>query len=287
MTLKSAERGDQVSGNRKPSQARDRVLGAQLRALRLSHTDLGVEEAAKAAQVSSATMSRTENGKRHITVEDIAVLCTLYGVPSVQRSALVDAAQAPTQAGWWERPLPGVPMGVGTLASYESVASGLTDWSITVVPGLLQTRAYAMGVLSVQRVEPDVLDDYWEARNRRQQSLPTLDYIAYVHELALRTPFGGVAALREQLVHLGKAADRGMGVRVVQACKPLAALTHSWMMLEFPKDEPIVHVELLRSTVHLHAPVVDLYLEARQELANASLSWVESRKLIDSLVERL
>jgi hypothetical protein len=276
-----------VSGKRKAPQARDRVLGAQLRALRLSHTELGVEEAARAAQVSSATMSRTENGKRHITVEDIAVLCTLYGVPSAQRSSLVDAAQAPTQDGWWEGPLPGVSMEVGTLASYESVATGLTDWSMTVIPGLLQTRAYAMGVLSVQGVERSAQDGYWKVRVRRQEALSGLEYIAYVHELALRTPYGGVHALKEQLEHLGRAADRGLGVRVVQACVPLAALSHSWLMLEFPKDEPILHVELLRSAVHLHTPALEPYLQARRELAAASLSWVESRKLIDRLVERL
>ncbi|MFC5290471.1 helix-turn-helix domain-containing protein [Actinokineospora guangxiensis] len=276
-----------MSGKRKAPQARDRVLGAQLRALRLSHTDLGVEEAAQAAQVSSATMSRTENGKRHITVEDIAVLCTLYGVPSVQRSALVDAAQAPTQDGWWEGPLPGAPMEVGTLASYESVATALTDWSMALIPGLLQTRAYAMGVLSVQGVDQSALDGYWKVRVHRQTALPRFDYVAYIHELALYTPFGGVGALKEQLVHLGHAADRGLGVRVVQARVPLAALAHPWLMLEFPKDEPILHVELFESAVHLHPPAVEPYLRARGELAAASLSWVESRKLIERLVERL
>ena len=285
--FKSAERGDDVSGRRRPPQARDRVLGARLRALRMSHTDLGVEEAARAAQVSSATLSRTENGKRHITVEDVAVLCTLYGVPPAQRSALVEAVQAPAQAGWWELPPPGVPLEFGTLASYESVAVALTDWALTMIPGLLQTRAYAMALLAASGMKGAALEGHWDARQRRQDVLPKVDYVAYIHEFALCTPFGGVQALKEQLTHLLRAQEQGAGIRVVRAGAPLGALTHSWMLLEFSKDEPIVHIELMSSAVYLHVPVVASYEEACRGLARSSLSVAESLRMIESLVERL
>lgn len=276
-----------MSGNRKPPQARDRVLGAQLRAIRLEHSGLSLEQAAVAAQMSLATMSRIENGRRHITVADVAVLCTIYGAPQVQRAALIEATQAPTQAGWWEKPLPGVPMDMGTLASYESGANAVTDWSITMVPGLLQTQEYAAGVSAANGVATDGHAALWEARERRQSVLPKIDYTAYIHEMALHTPFGGVEALKGQLIHLHRAPERGLGVRVVRACLPMAALTHSWLMLEFPKDEPIVHVELMNSAIYLHAPAVRVYESARQELARASLSSTESRSMIGMLAERM
>jgi hypothetical protein len=58
-------------------------------------------------------------------------------------------------------------------------------------------------------------------------------------------------------------------------------------MLEFAKDEPIVHVELMNSAVYLHVPMVDAYQAARRELARASLPTEESLKLIDRLAGRL
>lgn len=37
--------------------------------------------------------------------------------------------------------------GAGTLASYESDASVVADWSINVIPGLLQTYEYALAYM--------------------------------------------------------------------------------------------------------------------------------------------
>ncbi|GGS24925.1 MULTISPECIES: helix-turn-helix domain-containing protein [Actinokineospora] len=275
-----------MSGKRKPPQARDRTLGAQLRALR-QQAGLNLEQAAEIAQISVPTLSRTENGKRHVTSEDVALLCGLYGAPAIHRAALIEAAKASDQAGWWEHPLPGVPINVGTLASHESIARALTDWSITLIPGLLQTRAYAIGYFQANGLEPPATDDLWEARKRRQAVLPRVEYTAFIHEMALRTPFGGVDALKEQLLHLHRAPERGWGVRVVRACVPLAALMHSWMLLEFPRDQPILHVELMRSAVYLHTPAVEVYESARRELFRAALPSAESSSMIEGLARRL
>ncbi|HEU5474768.1 MAG TPA: Scr1 family TA system antitoxin-like transcriptional regulator [Actinophytocola sp.] len=141
-----------MSGQRKGPHARDRILGARLRAVRKEQTELSLERAADLAQWSPSTLSRIETGKRHVSPEDVATLCTIYGVPVAQRDELVDSAKVGgNTSGWWDKPLPGVPAEMGALASYEADARRLTDWSVTLVPGLLQTYHYAVGAAAFRR----------------------------------------------------------------------------------------------------------------------------------------
>jgi transcriptional regulator with XRE-family HTH domain len=70
-----------LAGKRKTPQARDRTIGAQLRAVRLEQTTLSLEAAAEVVGWSAATLSRTENGKRHISSEDVSAILAVYGVP--------------------------------------------------------------------------------------------------------------------------------------------------------------------------------------------------------------
>ncbi|WP_267880601.1 helix-turn-helix domain-containing protein [Actinokineospora spheciospongiae] len=276
-----------MSGQRKTPQARDRTIGAQLRAVRLEQTTLNLEAAAHAVGWSPATLSRTENGKRHITSEDVSAVLAVYGVPVAQRDELIESARAGAQAGWWSRPLPGVVPDLGTLASYESTATALTDWSLAVVPGLLQTERYAAGfMLADGAVQKDV-ETRWMARLRRQQVLPRVDYVAFIHETALRTPFGGVDALKEQLAHLLEASHRGRGVRIVREHVPHRALLHSWLMLHFPQAATVLHVELYRSGLFLHDSEVRVYEDVRSELDDLALSGAESRSMIGRLLEGL
>ncbi len=276
-----------MSGQRKSPQARDRTIGAQLKAVRVEQTTLSLEAAARAIGWSAATLSRTENGKRHITSEDVATVLAIYGVPTAQREELIASARVGALAGWWSRPLPGVLPDVGTLASYEASASGITDWSLTVVPGLLQTEQYAAGIMADDGVEPQDIEMRWLARLRRQQVVPTVDYVAFIHESALRRPFGGVDALKEQLSHLEAATNRGLGIRIVREHVPHRVLLHSWMLLDFPDTTPVLYVELYGSGVYLHDSEVHGYEKMRSMLDQRALSSAESRSMVKRLRERL
>lgn len=276
-----------MSGERKPSQARDRTLGAQLRAIRKEQTNYSLEQAAEAVGWSPSTLSRTENGKRHITSEDVAVLLTAYKVPASQREELIEAARATGQSGWWSRPLPGVLPDVGTLAGYESEARALTNWSVGLIPGLLQTHRYAAGFMLADGADPRDVEMRWMARLRQQQVLSKVDYTALIHECALYVPFGGSDALKERLAHLYGAADRGHSVRIVRDRVPHGALLHSWLMLEFPQAPSVLYVELQRSGVFLHGAEVEVYEAVRSQLHRVALSGAESRSMLRGLMERL
>lgn len=253
--------------------------------MRLERAGISLEKAAALAGWSLATLSRTENGKRHITSEDVASLLTVYQIPVAEREPLIDAAKTTGLAGWWSRPLPGVEADVGTLAAYESTANVMTNWAGALVPGLLQTYAYAIGFMTADGATRDDAEMRWIARLRRQQVLPRLDYTAFIHEMVLHTPFGGRAAMVEQLTHLRDVGSRGIGVRVIRH-QPHAALMHSWLLIEFPSSPPIVHVELQRSTVDLHDDETTAYLRLRAMLDHIALSTAESRTMMEQLIER-
>lgn len=274
-----------MSGQRRPPQARDRAIGAQLRAIRREQTSLSLEAAAELLQWSAPTMSRTETGKRRISAEDVATILATYRVPIEQRNALVARAKAIDEPGWWSRPLPGVSENTGALASYEAEAHTITDWAINVIPGLLQTYEYAKAYMLDFGESLENVETLWMARLRRQQVVSTVEYTAYISEAALRTPFGGKAFVG-QLRHLLDATQRGIGIRVVPAFCPHAALLQSWMMLEFPDSAPIVHVELLRSAVFLYKDETAPYVDHHAKLRKLALSAAESRDMLKKLIER-
>ncbi|WP_052021026.1 helix-turn-helix domain-containing protein [Actinokineospora spheciospongiae] len=276
-----------MSGQRKNPQARDRTIGAQLKAVRVQQTALNLEAAAQAIGWSAATLSRTENGKRHITSEDVAVILTTYGVPAAQREELIESARSGVQAGWWARPLPGVLPDVGTLASHEASARAITTWSFSFIPGLLQTERYATGLMTDDGVAPEDAKLLWLARLRRQGVLPKVDYVAFLHESALYMSFGGVDAFREQLGHLAHASSQGRTVRIVRGRVPHRLLLHPWLLLHFSESAPILYVELYGSSVYLHDTEVHAYESMRSALDRVALSGAESRSMIERLRERL
>lgn len=267
--------------------ARDRVIGARLRAIRKERTSMSLGEAAKRTQYSLATMSRIENGKRHVSPADVATLCTIYGLPKEDRQKLVEEAEDTDNAGWWDRPLPGIPSDMGTLASFEAEAVAITDWSINLVPGLMQTYEYAVGLMRSAHGAMADIELRWMARLRRQQILGTLDYVAFVGEAALRTPFGGREAMRKQLHHLLTARDRGIGVRVFPEHVPHALLTHSWMLLEFPRARPVLYVEAWSGALYLHDELAESYFSVRDRLANAAHTVEASQAILRKRLEEM
>lgn len=274
-----------MPNKRTPPRPRDRIVGARLRAIRRERTEFSLETAAKMLGWGLATMSRTENGQRHITTEEVAMILTAYRIPSAEREDVIAEARAENASGWWDRPLPGVPTEMGTLASYEADANTLTDWAVTVVPGLLQIEEYAMALILSEDVPPDVAELRWVARRRRQKILGTLDYGAYISETALRTPFGGLMSHRKQLEHLLVARDRGISVRVVPEHLPVGLISHSWLYMTFPHTTPVVNVEVAGGGIYLHDDQAQPYAAVIAKLDHIALSTRESQTKLRSILK--
>lgn len=260
-------------------------MGARLRAIRRERTDFSLEAAAKALGWGLATMSRIENGQRNISTETVAMILLAYGIPSAEREEVLAEARADNASGWWDRPLPGVPTEMGTLASYEADASSLTDWSVSLVPGLLQTEEYAMGLILSQDHPPDIAELRWVARRRRQKILGTVDYRAFISETALRIPFGGCEGHRKQIRHLLDARDRGIHIRVVREHLPVGLISHSWLHMTFPHATPVVNVEVAEGGVYLHDDQAELYTRLLTRLDQIALPITESQSMLQIVLK--
>ncbi|MBB4909467.1 helix-turn-helix domain-containing protein [Actinophytocola algeriensis] len=276
-----------MGGDRRQPRPRNRRIGARLRAIRRQRTDLSLEGAAELLGWSPATLSRTENGIREITSEEVATIVTAYQLPAVERAEIIQDARAEHSAGWWDRPLPGVPEEMGVLASYAADANSLTDWSVMIVPGLLQIEPYAMAMWQSGGINEEDAQLRWVARKRRQKILGNVDYTAFIHEAALHIPFGGRDAHRDQLERLVSARERGIGVRVVPRRLPYVVISHSWLYMTFPNTSPVVNVEVAGGGVYLFDDQAKLYKGRLDMLNKVALSSEKSSALLRSLVKEL
>lgn len=240
---------------------RARQLGATLRAVRKNRTDLSAEQAAKQLQWSPAKMSRFENGRCHITSDDVAVVTATYRLPLSERDDLIRYAQHGDPAVWWDPPMPDVVHEMSAITSYLDNADTITDWATTLVPSLLQIEGYAKAFLRSIGKTPDETHAHWQARRHHQQNLGTADYTAFICENVLHRPFGGPEVHREQLHHLAEARERGIGVRIVPRHSPVGALLHSWQHMTFPNATPVVNVESFEGRFYFHADKADVFGE--------------------------
>jgi transcriptional regulator with XRE-family HTH domain len=265
------------------SQSRNRIIGARLRAIRKERAGLSLEAAAAAAQWASARLSRTENGKRNVTLEEVATLLTAYRIPVAEREEVL--AQLQGGQGWWDRGIPGIQAEVGALASYESDAIELVNVSMPIVPGLLQTYEMAKAIMAAGLTRPEDVETRWMARLRRQQVLGTVDYCAYIGEAALHTPFGGPEVLRGQLRHLAGARERGVGVRIVPQHQTKVLVLDTWMWMRFANTSPVVYVEMTSGAQFLHEKDAEPYRQTLDRLDRLALSPTASRRLITELLK--
>lgn len=245
--------------------------------------DSAEQAAAKVLGWGLATMSRIENGQRHISTEEVAMVLIAYQIPSAERQVVIAEARAENASGWWDRPLPGVPSEMGTLASYAADANSLTDWAVTLVPGLLQIEEYATALMLSQDWPPEVAELRWVARRRRQKSLGAVDYAAYISEAALRTRFGSPEVHRKQITHLLDARERGIPVRVVPEHLPVGMISHSWLYMTFPHTTPVVNVEVAEGGVYLHDDQAQPYARLLLKLDRIALSPAESQNMLRAI----
>jgi transcriptional regulator with XRE-family HTH domain len=193
---------------------RQKRLGAELRRMRLA-AGRTTEYAAGLLGLDRTKVSNMEAGVRAISPERIRILASNYDCSD---EAYVEAlvAMADTRPReWWHQFRGALPQGLLDVAELEWSATRLRSYQTVHVPGLLQIGEYARAVFAAalpalpsSEVELRVVQ-----RLRRQQVLDReqpapVDYVAYVHEWALRMQFGGRRTMREQLLHLCEVSER-------------------------------------------------------------------------------
>lgn len=196
-----------------------RLLGRELQRDREA-ARVSVEAAARTLQVAPNTIRRIEDGegKRPRREVDIRLLAKTYGearnldADAVEKRAayLVSIAQE-WRNGWWKR-YDDVPEHLAIHLAAEHYARRLRQWEPLLMPGLVQTKAYARGVALTQPgASPDDVEAGVRLRMARKEILtgenpPSATFVLAEHVLYLAV--GGQAVLAEQLDYLIAAAAR-------------------------------------------------------------------------------
>jgi transcriptional regulator with XRE-family HTH domain len=200
-----------------------RVFGAMLRHYRIA-AGLTPEDLGTRIYLSASQIRKVEEGTRTPTeamteaCESLPELNT-HGALTALRGILKDHLLQRAYPGWFQ-----------AWPDHESHARRLRNFELVVVPGLLQTEAYARAILSTRvGATKEDLDEAVAARLERQQILkreqpPELWVL--LDEAALRRPVGGSNVMAEQLNSLALAAKRP---HVVVQVIPLAAGAHEGM----------------------------------------------------------
>jgi hypothetical protein len=234
------------------------------------------EEVAERLLVSQSKISRLENGRRSISQRDVRDLCGVYEVEDHRIvDSLMQMAKDSRQQGWWHA-FGDIPYSV--YIGLETDAASLRVYEPQVIPGLLQTRAYAEALINGALPESTVSDVEKRVgvRLRRQDRITgdedPLRLWAVVDEAALRRVVGSRQLMREQLEHL---VEQSKLPHVTVQVLPFEmgahpGITGHYAILEFPdaSDSSVVYIEGVTS---------DLYLEKANDVQRYSVMYEHLR----------
>ncbi|MFI8438661.1 helix-turn-helix domain-containing protein [Streptomyces sp. NPDC079020] len=273
---------------------RRRRLGQELRRLR-EIKGMTAEEVAERLLVSQSKISRLENGRRSISQRDVRDLCGVYEVEDVRVvDSLMQMAKDSRQQGWWHA-FGDIPYSV--YIGLETDAESLRVYEPQVVPGLLQTRAYAEALINgaLPETPPSDIEKRVSVRARRQDRVNAPEHPlrlwAVIDESALRRMVGGKQVMREQLEHL---VEQSQLPHVTVQVLPFDMGAHpgingQYAILEFPDaaDSSVVYIEGVTSDLYLEkANDVQRYSVMYEHLRAQSLNVEQTRQFISEMAKR-
>jgi transcriptional regulator with XRE-family HTH domain len=215
---------------------RRRVLARQLRTLR-EEAGLTLEQAAPMLDFSVSKLSRIENAQVVIDVHWVKSMLDVYDVGGDRWAEVMELARETQQPGWWRAH----GLGNNSYIAFETEAARIQDFTVSYVPGLVQTADYARAMMRAvpMRRTAEQLDNEVAARMYRQHRLTSdanpLELVAVVDEAALRRCVGGIEVLRAQLQHMAALAElESVTLRVLPAAVGAhAALASGFTILQF------------------------------------------------------
>ncbi|MBT2476723.1 helix-turn-helix transcriptional regulator [Streptomyces sp. ISL-94] len=245
-----------------------RRLGSELRRLRES-SGMTTQQVAARLLISQPKISLLENGRRLIKPRDVRDLCELYGVRDQRRvDHLMQMARESGQQGWWNA-YDDIPY--GAYIGLEAEAAAIRFYEPLVVPGLLQTPAYARAVIAgtIPHATAEQAATRLQVRMRRQDRLRApghpLRLWAVMDESALSRVVGSREVMREQLDHLTHlSAQPHITMQVLpHEVGAHPGVSGQFSLLEFADATDV-------SVVYLERFTSDLYLEKRSDVRRYS-----------------
>ncbi len=276
-----------------------RWIAYELRRLREVSGRTRQETAARLGR-TVAQIGHLETGRNLPSAGDVEVLLTWYGHPDRIEFFRDLLKRAKKGRDWWIGLADAVPDYFALFLGLEASAVQLQSYDGLVVPGILQTAAYAKAIIHAgEKSKPDhEVARRVELRMARQQLIERVDgplqVWSVLDEAVLHRQVGGPEVMREQLERLVKLAEwPNIDLQVL----PVTAGAHagvegSFTLLTFPpelhSDPGVVYVETRVRGVYYENPAeIQLYRQALTRLQVQALNPDESPAMIQRIAEKL
>jgi transcriptional regulator with XRE-family HTH domain len=272
---------------------RQRRLARILRGLR-EDAGLSIEQVAEKLELSPSTISRMETAQVGIRINDLRPLLDIYQVTGMRRDELLQLARERRQQVWWQeyKDLP-----TAAVASLETESAYIKQFSVQVIPGLLQTEPYAREILRAIHFQPrpHEIERRLELRMARQALLAAEDppqYWVILDESVLHRVIGSHQIMQAQLQRLiGAAAMHNVTLQIL----PFSAGAHPGMDGEFTilsyrdqADPDVVFLEATGGDAYIeNAVVTRRYNLMFDHLRAAALHPAESVRTLGDVEQHL
>ncbi|MEU3241871.1 MULTISPECIES: helix-turn-helix domain-containing protein [unclassified Streptomyces] len=271
------------------------VLGRRLLDLR-ERAGLKREEAARILRVAPATVRRMEMAEVSLKIPYLQLLLKAYGISDEEAEAFVQLAEEANRPGWWQRFHDILPGWFSMYVSLEGAATLIRSYEPHFVPGILQTEAYARGVLkagAVGQTRPEDIERHVALRMQRQDLLtregaPRI--WAVMDETALLRPVGGPEVMRAQVDKLIEATELpNVTLQVVPfSTGPHAGTYGPFVLFRFamPELPDMVYSEYLTGAVYLdERSEVATHLEVMDRMAAQAATAHRTKEILRGLRE--
>jgi hypothetical protein len=221
-------------------------------------------------------------------IQDLRELVELYGIDGKARAELYVLVRQARERGWWHQFADVYPPESEILYGLEEAAATIRQHSPSLIPGLLQTQAYAEALVGAADCESAIKERRVELRMRRQQLLTRAkpcDLYVIVDEAALCRQVGGPNVMSEQLQFLLEASNQpNITVQVLQfsaGAHPAAGVPFTLFDFNLPGVGHIVFHEQLTGNSFIDEQAQTVPVVAAWEAASRiALPPDESRALI-------
>jgi transcriptional regulator with XRE-family HTH domain len=263
-----------------PSSSPRALLGSELRHAR-EKAGLSQEELGQRLFVSGSFVGQLEAGTRRMQSEYARLLDEVLGTEDFFRRNCGASAKSK------------YPEHFAEAAEAEAGATEIREYVQLLIPGLLQTPAYARAVCRAYQptAKEEEIEELVTARVERARVLgdPTAPLLwAVIDEAALRRAVGGRKVMAEALRHLAELARRG---RAIVQVLPFEAGAHAAMegslkLMDFEDAPPLVYFEGVGTGRLEDDPVIVRHQRFTYQLLTAyALSPQNSLALIEAMAQ--
>jgi transcriptional regulator with XRE-family HTH domain len=276
------------------SARRARQLAAVLRGV-LKGADLSAREAARRLGKSHTWVNDwlRETDPKPPKAEDVSALLAIADVTGEERDRILQLARS-DEPDWLVSGPPGMNPQLASVMECERDATRISVWSPLMVPGLLQTSAYARSVIS--RGSPSLsgaeLENMVMLRNARRDILSRPNPVqldAFIGLPAILGGVGGPNVMAGQLEYVQEMARRdNINIQVFDLSGEwFPAHLGQFVIYESEGLPPTVYLEHHRSGSFLDGESdVSAYQTAVQQLKEAAMSPDRTAELIADVLTR-